>query len=105
MITFEEARAQFEPLSEVYIGHAPDGRERLFIGEIVTGDRIDGYGSIGRRIPVKPRSVEELLEWIWTYPDELNRAMETELAEALGDTVEIVEWYPPTPEEREVISQ
>ncbi len=105
MSTFEEARAHFEPLYEVYIGHTPDGRERLFIGEIVTGDRIDGCESLGQRIPVNPRRAEELLEWIWSYPDELNRAMEAELAEALGNTVEIVEWYPATPEEREVISQ
>lgn len=85
MSTFEEARAHFEPLYEVYISHAPDGRERLFIGEIVTGDRIDRCGSIGRRIPVKPRSAEKLLKWIWTYPDELNRAMEAELRRRSGD--------------------
>ncbi len=100
MSTFQEAREHFEPLCEVYVGEDARGNERLFIGVIVTGDRIDGCGSIGQRIPVQSRSAEELLKWIWTYPDELNRAMETELAESLGDTVGILEWYPATPEER-----
>lgn len=103
MSTFQEAREHYEPLFEVYVGETPQGTERLFIGEILTADRIDGCGSLEQRIPVPSRGAEELLDWIWTYPDELNRAMQTDLAESLGSTVNILEWYPATPEEREEV--
>ncbi|WP_248911080.1 hypothetical protein [Halocatena marina] len=104
MSTFEEARAHYEPLAEVWIGEAEDGQERLFVGEI-DPDRITGrYGSVLRRLPVKSRGALELIEWIESGPDELNRAMEAELPGALGKTVDILEWYPATPEEREVIA-
>lgn len=105
MSTFAEAREHFEPLCEVYVGETPQGHERLFIGEILTADRIDGCSSLGQQIPVSSRPAEELLKWIWTYPAELNRTMETELAESLGGTVDIGEWYPAIPEEREVITR
>lgn len=40
MSTFQEAREHYSPLCEVYVGTCPRGNERLFIGELLTADRI-----------------------------------------------------------------
>lgn len=108
MSTFAEAREHYEPLCEVYVAPETLGEgEWLLFGEILPRamDNIDASFETKHRIPVQSRSAEELLKWIWSYPDELNRALEADLSESLGDAIQIREWYPPTPEEREGVSR
>jgi hypothetical protein len=98
MSDFEAAREYFEPLFEVYIGRTNDRSERLYIGEIIPDAVTGRHGEIKRRIPVQPCEATALIEWIKSCPDELNRAMEADLTTALGDTVDVLEWYPPIEE-------
>lgn len=101
MSDFEALRERFSPLAEVYIGRADDGSEWLYIGEI-NGTSMYRRSEDKRfhleRIPVQPREPCDLAEWIQSGPDELNRAMDADLPDALGDTVGISESYPPIEE-------
>lgn len=105
MTISEAVREHHEPLAEVWIGHTPypDEHERLIIGEsnpYVLRQQREISEQPLQRIPVKPRSAGDLLDWIKSQPAELNRALESALREVL--TRGILERYPPTPEEREV---
>ena len=94
--TFLRLREEHSPLFEVYIGRAESGREMIYLGEIDEfeqhDDTLDEWVSI-ERIPVKPRDAPALVEWIKSGPDELNRAMEADLPEDIGRTVDISETY------------
>lgn len=100
-----DVREHFGPLCEVYIGRTPypDEQEQLIIGEI-NPYTLREKGEISdqplQRIPVQPRSAEDLINWIKNAPDELDRALEGDLHEVL--TRGILERYPPIPEFREV---
>lgn len=94
------AREHFEPLTEVWIASArcPERtREWLSIGELSAIDahnrRQYDRGDL-RRIPVSPRSAEELRAWIKSAPDELNRALDGDLPDDLHWSIEIEECYP-----------
>lgn len=107
MSTFEEARAHYGPLCEVYI--APeilgDG-EWILCGEILPRamDEIDARFENKQRIPISSRPAKEVRDWIRSAPDELNRALNATIPDAFGTRVKIYEWYPATPEEREEVS-
>lgn len=96
MSSFEDAREHYGPLFEVYIGESEHGAEMLYIGEIIPGGV---PGTIDRRIPVKPRSGAEMVDWIESGPDELNRVVEADLPEEYEETIGLYEWYPPLPAE------
>lgn len=105
MTISDDVREHYGPLTEVYIGETPfpDEQERLIIGEINPYVlRQNGEISVQplQRIPVKKRSAEDLIDWIRSYPDELDRALDADVREVLARG--ILERYPPTPEEREV---
>lgn len=95
--TFERLREENSPLFEVYIGRgAMTGREKLYIGEIDEfeqhDDDLDEWVEI-ERIPVKPRDALDLVEWIQSGPDELNRALDGDLPADIGRTIGIEEKY------------
>lgn len=98
----DDVRTEYEPLSEVWIGRTPypDEQECLLIGEI-NPYPLRQNGEISeqplQRIPVKKRSAEELIDWIESAPDELDRALEGDLYEVLSR--DIIERYPPVPQE------
>lgn len=102
----EAARDHFEPLSEVWIAQARSparSREWIYLGVLCA---VDGHNRRQRdrgplrRIPVSPRSPEDLLAWIKSGPDELNRALDGDFPDDLGWSIEVEERYPSVAEVR-----
>lgn len=98
----DDVREHFGPLAEVWIGYTtyPDEQEQLIIGEInpyVLRQKGEISEQPLQRIPVKPRSPEELIDWIRGYPDELDRALEDDLHTVVQR--DILERYTPVPQE------
>lgn len=104
MTDIEDIRERFEPLAEVWIAQSSDparSREWVYLGALAA---VDGHnrqhhdrGEL-RRIPISPRSAEKLIEWVKSGPDELNRALEGDLPDDLGWSIEVEERYPAVPE-------
>ncbi len=99
-MSFDAGREHFEPLTEVWIAQSRSparSREWIYLGVLSAVDgrnrRQHDRGEL-RRIPVSPRSAEELRSWIKSGPAELNRALEGDLPEDLHWSIEIEERYP-----------
>lgn len=100
MSGIEAARERFEPLSEVWVAQSRSprrSREWLYLGELSAVDgrnrRQSDRGEL-RRIPVSPRPADELVAWVRSGPAELNRALEGDLPDDLGWSIEVEEHYP-----------
>lgn len=50
-------------------------------------EKTDARWETKRRIPVSSRPADELLDWIESAPDELNRALNGEIPDAFGSNV------------------
>jgi hypothetical protein len=89
------------PSTRVWTAKASDGTERIYIGRIertsvYDPDRDTQFQIEDHVCPPKPMGVSELLDWINTAPHGLQIRLDGSLPDALGETVSVVEVYPPS---------
>jgi hypothetical protein len=93
-------REFYLPSTRVWTARAPDGTEQLYIGQIertsVDDPDLDKQFQIEDYVcPPKAMDVSDLLEWIWSAPHGLQIRLDATLPDALNETVEVIEAYPP----------
>ena len=89
------------PATRVWTARALNGTERIYIGRVEQLSVYDPARDTDFDItdyvcPPTPMDVDELLAWIWTAPNGLQLRVDATLPDALNETVDVIEAYPPT---------
>jgi hypothetical protein len=85
------------PSTRVWTATAPDGTERIYIGQIestsVYDPDLDTQFQIENYVcPPSPMGIDDLLTWINTAP----HGLQIRLDGSVPDEIEVIEAYPPT---------
>ena len=89
------------PSTRVWTARALNVTKRIYIGRVeqpsVYDPALDTEFEITEYVcPPTPMDVDELLAWIWNAPNGLQIRVDATLPDALNETVDVIEAYPPT---------
>lgn len=107
MSDLERQREKYSPFTEVYITEEEDGEEEIiYIGHIEGTSILRTWGDesgetkhvrylLKERVSLpQEMTLQEVISWVESGPEELSDTLENNLPEDLGDTIGISEYYP-----------